>query len=173
MQYCTSVCLLNFSLWSQWSRNFKLYSVEMKCVLTSCCIIWSILFCQVGNSYRNQEIHCIADMNMFKKRLKTVYVWYVGTLHISHWLMGVLYEVTVCIVDMYQYCKSANCCSLVISKLNIGCAWCTGYTFCELHRLPEQHTCTYNHKENGRQEAREKMVSPKKHVGTSLRRLDS
>jgi len=54
-----------------------------------------------------------------------------------------------------------------------GCLRCTGYTFCELHRLPEQHACMYDHKANGRQEARDKMVSPKKHVGTSLKRLDS
>jgi hypothetical protein len=47
------------------------------------------------------------------------------------------------------------------------------YVFCQLHRLPEQHDCIYDHKEKGRQEAREKMVSPKKHVGTSLKRIDS
>ena len=47
------------------------------------------------------------------------------------------------------------------------------YVFCQLHRLPEQHNCIYDHKEKGRQEAREKMVSPKKHMGTSLKRIDS
>lgn len=47
------------------------------------------------------------------------------------------------------------------------------YVFCEVHRLPEQHECSYDHKEHGRKEAREKMVSPKKHVGTTLKRLDS
>lgn len=61
---------------------------------------------------------------------------------------------------------------LELAFLEIGRCKC-GYTFCELHRLPEQHACTYDHKESGRQEAREKMISPKKHVGTSLRRLDS
>lgn len=61
---------------------------------------------------------------------------------------------------------------LELAFVAIGQCRC-GYTFCELHRLPEQHACTYDHKESGRQEAREKMVSPKKHVGTTLRRLDS
>jgi len=61
---------------------------------------------------------------------------------------------------------------LELAFVEIGRCKC-GYTYCELHRLPEQHACTYDHKESGRQEAREKMVSPKKHVGTSLRRLDS
>lgn len=61
---------------------------------------------------------------------------------------------------------------LELAFMEIGRCKC-GYTFCELHRLPEQHACTYDHKESGRQEARDKMVSPKKHVGTSLRRLDS
>jgi hypothetical protein len=51
--------------------------------------------------------------------------------------------------------------------------FCVDYVFCQLHRLPEQHECIYDHKEHGRKEARDKMVSPKKHVGTSLRRLDS
>ena len=47
------------------------------------------------------------------------------------------------------------------------------YVFCQLHRLPEQHNCIFNHKEKGRQDARDKMVSPKKHIGTSLKRIDS
>lgn len=61
---------------------------------------------------------------------------------------------------------------LELAFMEIGRCKC-GYTFCELHRLPEQHACMYDHKESGRQEARDKMVSPKKHVGTSLKRLDS
>lgn len=61
---------------------------------------------------------------------------------------------------------------LELAFVEIGRCKC-GYTYCELHRLPEQHACTYDHKESGRKEAREKMVSPKKHVGTSLKRLDS
>lgn len=61
---------------------------------------------------------------------------------------------------------------LELAFMEIGRCKC-GYTFCELHRLPEQHACMYDHKANGRQEARDKMVSPKKHVGTSLKRLDS
>jgi hypothetical protein len=61
---------------------------------------------------------------------------------------------------------------LELAFVEIGRCKC-GYTFCELHRLPEQHECTFDHKETGRQEARDKMISPKKHVGTSLKRLDS
>ena len=48
-----------------------------------------------------------------------------------------------------------------------------GYVFCVVHRLPEQHSCIYNHKESGRQEALGKMVQPKKHLGRSFHRLDS
>jgi len=48
-----------------------------------------------------------------------------------------------------------------------------GCVFCLLHRLPEQHDCTFDHKEDGRREARAKMVPARKHVGTSLKRLDS
>ncbi|ESN92421.1 hypothetical protein HELRODRAFT_194255 [Helobdella robusta] len=53
------------------------------------------------------------------------------------------------------------------------CFKCNYYVFCDLHRLPEQHDCTYDHKTEGRQDARNKMVSPKKHMGTTLKRLDS
>lgn len=45
--------------------------------------------------------------------------------------------------------------------------------FCPLHRLPELHGCQFDHKEDGRREAREKMVKPTRHLGTSFRRLDS
>ena len=48
-----------------------------------------------------------------------------------------------------------------------------GSVFCLLHRLPEQHDCTFDHKEDGRREARAKMVPARKHVGTTLKRLDS
>lgn len=61
---------------------------------------------------------------------------------------------------------------LELAFVEIGRCKCD-YVFCEVHRLPEQHECSYDHKEHGRKEAREKMVSPKKHVGTTLKRLDS
>jgi len=61
---------------------------------------------------------------------------------------------------------------LELAFTEIGRCKCE-YIFCEQHRLPEQHDCMYNHKEKGRQEALEKMISPKKHIGTSLKRLDS
>jgi len=47
------------------------------------------------------------------------------------------------------------------------------YVFCPTHRLPEQHGCTYDHKKMGRLEARAKMINPKRHMGTSLKRIDS
>ena len=47
------------------------------------------------------------------------------------------------------------------------------FTFCSLHRLPEQHQCSFDHKESSRKEARTKMVLFKKHVGTALKRLDN
>lgn len=68
-------------------------------------------------------------------------------------------------------CFKCNC-KLQPAIREIGRCKCD-YVFCQMHRLPEQHDCMYDHKEKGRQEAREKMVSPKKHVGTSLKRLDS
>lgn len=68
-------------------------------------------------------------------------------------------------------CYKCNC-KLELAIREIGRCKCD-YVFCQMHRLPEQHDCIYDHKEHGRKEAREKMVSPKKHVGTSLRRLDS
>jgi predicted nucleic acid binding AN1-type Zn finger protein len=61
---------------------------------------------------------------------------------------------------------------LELAFTEIGRCKCD-YVFCEMHRLPEQHDCLYDHKERGRQEALGKMVSPKKHIGTSLKRLDS
>ncbi|ELU01138.1 hypothetical protein CAPTEDRAFT_167924 [Capitella teleta] len=68
-------------------------------------------------------------------------------------------------------CYKCNC-KLELAIREIGRCLCD-YVFCQMHRLPEQHGCIYDHKEHGRKEARDKMVSPKKHVGTSLRRLDS
>ena len=41
-----------------------------------------------------------------------------------------------------------------------------------MHRLPEQHGCDFDHKEEGRREAREKIVKPTRHLGTSFQRLD-
>ena len=49
----------------------------------------------------------------------------------------------------------------------------SGRVFCSLHRLPELHGCDFDHKEDGRREAREKMVKPVRHLGTSFRRLDN
>lgn len=56
---------------------------------------------------------------------------------------------------------------------SINCFSLLGYVFCQLHRLPEQHECEFDHKESGRKEAREKMVTlgPRK-VGRSFQRID-
>uniref|UniRef100_UPI00359002AC AN1-type zinc finger protein 3 isoform X1 n=1 Tax=Myxine glutinosa TaxID=7769 RepID=UPI00359002AC len=43
--------------------------------------------------------------------------------------------------------------------------------FCGLHRLPEQHGCTFDHQGEGRQEALRRMVKPEKRVGRSFQRL--
>lgn len=48
-----------------------------------------------------------------------------------------------------------------------------GYVFCLLHRLPEQHQCSYDHKECGREKDLQKMVPAKRHIGRSFHRLDS
>jgi len=68
-------------------------------------------------------------------------------------------------------CFVCNC-KLELAIREIGRCRCD-YVFCQLHRLPEQHDCIFDHKEKGRQDARDKMVSPKKHIGTSLKRIDS
>ncbi|EDO40239.1 predicted protein [Nematostella vectensis] len=61
---------------------------------------------------------------------------------------------------------------LELAQRELGICKCE-YVFCHLHRLPEQHDCIYDHKESGRREAREKMVTlgPRK-VGRSFQRID-
>lgn len=73
--------------------------------------------------------------------------------------------------------KSKKRCGVCKSKLElaqraIGRCKCDN-VFCSLHRLPEQHSCQFDHKEDGRREARDKMVKPTRHLGTSFKRLDS
>ncbi|XP_076464864.1 uncharacterized protein LOC143296703 [Babylonia areolata] len=60
---------------------------------------------------------------------------------------------------------------LELAQREIGRCRCDR-VFCPLHRLPELHGCDFDHKEDGRREAREKMVKPTRHLGTSFRRLD-
>ncbi|RUS77670.1 hypothetical protein EGW08_014567 [Elysia chlorotica] len=62
-------------------------------------------------------------------------------------------------------------CKLELAQRTIGKCRC-GLVFCALHRLPELHDCEFNHKEDGRREAREKMVKPTRHLGPSYRRED-
>ncbi|XP_062615769.1 AN1-type zinc finger protein 3-like [Saccostrea cucullata] len=62
-------------------------------------------------------------------------------------------------------------CKLELAQRQIGRCKCD-YVFCSLHRLPELHNCEFDHKEDGRREAREKMVKPTRHLGTSFQRLD-
>ncbi|KAK3093044.1 hypothetical protein FSP39_010450 [Pinctada imbricata] len=66
------------------------------------------------------------------------------------------------------HCKT----KLELAQRQIGRCKCD-YVFCSLHRLPELHNCAFDHKEDGRREAREKMVKPTRHLGTSFKRLDS
>lgn len=70
-----------------------------------------------------------------------------------------------------KHCHMCNC-RLELAVREVGKCKC-GSVFCLLHRLPEQHDCTFDHKEDGRREARAKMVPARKHVGTTLKRLDS
>ncbi|KAL4238795.1 zinc finger domain-containing protein [Mactra antiquata] len=63
-------------------------------------------------------------------------------------------------------------CKLELAQRTIGRCKCDN-VFCSLHRLPELHQCDFDHKEDGRREAREKMVKPTRHLGTSFKRLDS
>lgn len=62
-------------------------------------------------------------------------------------------------------------CKLELAQRQIGRCKCD-FVFCSLHRLPELHNCDFDHKEDGRREAREKMVKPTRHLGTSFQRLD-
>ncbi|XP_013397711.1 AN1-type zinc finger protein 3 isoform X2 [Lingula anatina] len=68
-------------------------------------------------------------------------------------------------------CYKCNA-KLDMAQREIGRCKCD-YVFCNLHRLPEQHDCIFDHKESGRQQARDKIVKPTRHMGTSLKRLDS
>lgn len=68
-------------------------------------------------------------------------------------------------------CWTCNA-KLELAQRELGNCRCS-YVFCQLHRLPEQHNCVFDHKESGRQEARKKMVSPgPKKVGRSFQRID-
>lgn len=63
-------------------------------------------------------------------------------------------------------------CKLELAQRTIGRCKCDN-VYCSLHRLPELHDCQFDHKEDGRREARTKMVKPTRHLGTSFKRLDS
>ncbi|KAK7504313.1 hypothetical protein BaRGS_00004617 [Batillaria attramentaria] len=70
--------------------------------------------------------------------------------------------------------KRCHKCSvkLELAQREIGRCRCD-HVFCPLHRLPELHGCDFDHKEDGRQQARDKMVKPTRHLGTSFRRLEN
>lgn len=63
-------------------------------------------------------------------------------------------------------------CRLELAQRTIGKCRCDN-VYCSLHRLPELHNCDFDHKEDGRREAREKMVKPTRHLGNNFKRLDS
>lgn len=52
-----------------------------------------------------------------------------------------------------------------------ACPPAAGYVFCMLHRLPEQHDCTFDHMGRGREEAIMKMVKLDRKVGRSCQRI--
>ncbi|XP_025104829.1 AN1-type zinc finger protein 3 homolog isoform X2 [Pomacea canaliculata] len=83
-------------------------------------------------------------------------------------------EDSSCIAIKQKNKKRCFKCSvrLELAQREIGRCRCDG-VFCPLHRLPEMHGCVFDHKEDGRREAREKMIKPTRHLGTSFRRLDS
>ncbi|CAD5120624.1 DgyrCDS9181 [Dimorphilus gyrociliatus] len=68
--------------------------------------------------------------------------------------------------------KRCNECRIKLNPAlrEIGRCKC-GKVFCQLHRLPEQHICEFDHKEEGRREARQKMVNPEKQMGNNMERL--
>ncbi|XP_075060551.1 AN1-type zinc finger protein 3 isoform X1 [Mixophyes fleayi] len=59
---------------------------------------------------------------------------------------------------------------LELVQQELGYCRC-GYVFCMLHRLPEQHDCTFDHMGRGREEAIMKMVKLDRKVGRSCQRI--
>ncbi|KAM5263949.1 AN1-type zinc finger protein 3 isoform 2-T2 [Ctenodactylus gundi] len=59
---------------------------------------------------------------------------------------------------------------LELVQQELGSCRC-GYVFCMLHRLPEQHDCTFDHMGRGREEAIMKMVKLDRKVGRSCQRI--
>ncbi|CAN2387531.1 zinc ion binding [Pristimantis euphronides] len=59
---------------------------------------------------------------------------------------------------------------LELVQQELGSCRC-GYVFCMLHRLPEQHDCTFDHMGRGREEAILKMVKLDRKVGRSCQRI--
>ncbi|KAM4041505.1 AN1-type zinc finger protein 3 [Anomaloglossus baeobatrachus] len=59
---------------------------------------------------------------------------------------------------------------LELVQQELGYCRC-GYVFCMLHRLPEQHDCTFDHMGRGREEAILKMVKLDRKVGRSCQRI--
>ncbi|XP_072801209.1 AN1-type zinc finger protein 3 isoform X2 [Vicugna pacos] len=59
---------------------------------------------------------------------------------------------------------------LELVQQELGSCRC-GYVFCMLHRLPEQHDCTFDHMGHGREEAIMKMVKLDRKVGRSCQRI--
>ncbi|XP_043916253.1 AN1-type zinc finger protein 3 [Protopterus annectens] len=71
--------------------------------------------------------------------------------------------------------KNRRRCFLCQTKLELvqqelGSCRC-GYVFCMLHRLPEQHDCTFDHMGRGREEAILKMVKLDRKVGRACQRI--
>ncbi|KAJ1148219.1 hypothetical protein NDU88_001056 [Pleurodeles waltl] len=67
--------------------------------------------------------------------------------------------------------EHSSYCAGVRSVPNPGVFCLSGYVFCMLHRLPEQHDCTFDHMGRGREEAILKMVKLDRKVGRSCQRI--
>lgn len=51
------------------------------------------------------------------------------------------------------------CCSKRVSMIGFDCK--CGNRYCSIHRLPEEHKCTFNHKEEGLNNLKIKLISEK------------
>ncbi|OAF68013.1 AN1-type zinc finger protein 3 [Intoshia linei] len=58
-----------------------------------------------------------------------------------------------------------------ISTVCLGPCQCDAF-FCPLHRLPEQHDCTFDYKNDGRRKDLAKIISPRKNMGNKVKRID-
>jgi len=51
------------------------------------------------------------------------------------------------------------CCNKSVNVMGFDCK--CGNRYCSTHRLPEEHKCTFNHKEEGLNNLKTKLISEK------------